>query len=75
MGAAYLAGLAIGFWKSKEDVMKQWVIDKEFNVKMNEKERKKQLVKCTFGKMNNILNLNLIIYNIIKGKKYYYYNK
>ena len=59
MGAAYLAGLAIGFWKSKEDVMKQWVIDKEFNVKMDENERKKQLdgwnqaVKCSFGWSKN----------------------
>lgn len=59
MGAAYLAGLAIGFWKSKEDVLKQWEIDKEFNPKMDENERKKQLngwnqaVKCSFGWSKN----------------------
>ena len=30
MGAAYLAGLAVGYWKSKEDVIKNWAIDKTF---------------------------------------------
>ena len=27
MGAAYLAGLAVGYWSSKEDVIKNWAID------------------------------------------------
>jgi len=31
MGAAYLAGLAVGFWKDINDIEKQWVRDKEFN--------------------------------------------
>jgi glycerol kinase len=30
MGAAYLAGLAVGFWKDINDIEKQWVRDKEF---------------------------------------------
>ena len=30
LGAAYLAGLAVGFWKSIDDIQSQWVIDKEF---------------------------------------------
>ena len=30
MGAAYLAGLAVGYWKSKEDVVKNWSIDRVF---------------------------------------------
>lgn len=30
LGAAYLAGLAVGFWKDKEEIAKQWQIDKTF---------------------------------------------
>lgn len=30
MGAAYLAGLAVGYWKDKEEVVKNWEIDKTF---------------------------------------------
>ncbi len=30
MGAAYLAGLAVGYWKGKEDVIKNWTIDRTF---------------------------------------------
>ncbi|QHI71159.1 glycerol kinase GlpK [Aminipila terrae] len=30
LGAAYLAGLATGYWKSKEDVIENWQIDKTF---------------------------------------------
>ena len=47
------------YLESKEDVLKQWEIDKEFNPKMDENERKKQLngwnqdVKCSFGWSKN----------------------
>ena len=30
MGAAYLAGLAVGYWKSKQDVIDNWAIDRVF---------------------------------------------
>ena len=30
MGAAYLAGLAVGYWSGKEDVLKNWAIDRTF---------------------------------------------
>ena len=30
MGAAYLAGLAVGYWKNKEDVLKNQAIDRTF---------------------------------------------
>jgi glycerol kinase len=30
MGAAYLAGLAIGFWSSVDEIRKQWKVDREF---------------------------------------------
>ncbi|MEE8836765.1 MAG: glycerol kinase GlpK [Eubacteriales bacterium] len=43
MGASYLAGLAVGYWDSKEDVIKNWAIDREFEPAMDEAERQKQL--------------------------------
>lgn len=41
LGAAYLAGLAVGFFKNKEDIKKRWVCDREFTAKMNEETREK----------------------------------
>ena len=41
LGAAYLAGLAVGFWKSQADIAKQWQVDKEFAPVMRAPERKK----------------------------------
>ncbi|MCI6009336.1 MAG: glycerol kinase GlpK, partial [Anaerostipes hadrus] len=55
MGAAYLAGLAVGYWKDKEDVIKNWNVDREFEPAMEETERNakiegwKKAVKCSFG--------------------------
>jgi glycerol kinase len=34
LGAAYLAGLAVGFWRSKNDLAEHWRIDKVFEPKM-----------------------------------------
>ena len=39
MGAAYLAGLAVGYWKDKKDVIKNWNIDKTFYPDIDEEER------------------------------------
>jgi len=41
LGAAYNAGLAVGFWKDKNELKKQWSKDKIWEVKMGEKERDK----------------------------------
>ena len=30
LGAAYLAGLAVGFWKSVDDISGQWQVDRRF---------------------------------------------
>ncbi|WP_036610113.1 glycerol kinase GlpK [Oribacterium sp. P6A1] len=55
MGAAYLAGLATGFWDSKEDVKKNWQIDRKFDPEMRDVDREKEIrgwnqaVKATFG--------------------------
>jgi len=43
MGAAYLAGLAVGFWQDKEDVRKNWVIDREFTPSITPEQREKEL--------------------------------
>ena len=43
MGAAYLAGLAVGDWKSKEDVVKNWSIDRVFEPQISEEKRDKKL--------------------------------
>ena len=36
LGAAYLAGLAVGFWDNIEELQKQWSIDKVFEPKLDE---------------------------------------
>ena len=43
MGAAYLAGLAVGYWKDKEDVVKNWAIDRTFEPQIAEEERAKRI--------------------------------
>jgi len=39
LGAAYLAGLAVGFWKSQEEIAKQWAVDRKFDPKMIDDHR------------------------------------
>ena len=39
LGAAYLAGLATGFWKDVEEVEAYWAADGEFNPEMSEEKR------------------------------------
>jgi glycerol kinase len=43
MGASYLAGLAVGFWTSKDDVIKNWALDKEFEPAMDDAKRAEEL--------------------------------
>lgn len=38
MGAAYLAGLAVGYWKDLEDIRKNWAVDREFLPRISEAE-------------------------------------
>ena len=47
LGAAYLSGLAVGVWKSKSEIAKQWKIAKRFKPKMNPASRKKLLAGWT----------------------------
>ena len=39
LGAAYLAGLAIGFWKSKEEIKNNWLLNKEFKPVIDDTQR------------------------------------
>lgn len=43
LGAAYLAGLAVGFWRDTEELRKQWDINKEFSPVATEEEVDKLL--------------------------------
>ncbi len=39
MGAAYLAGLAVGYWANKEEVLENWAVDKTFEPTIKEEKR------------------------------------
>ncbi len=43
LGAAYLAGLAVGFWKNIEDIQIQWIIDREFYPNKKREEVAKEI--------------------------------
>jgi len=44
LGAAYLAGLAVGYWKNIDDIQHQWQMDKTFSPSLEEQKRN-ELVK------------------------------
>ena len=52
LGAAYLAGLAVGYWKSKEEIKANWQMGAEFTPAMEQDKREaylqgwKKAVKC-----------------------------
>ncbi|MBB6622870.1 glycerol kinase GlpK [Clostridium gasigenes] len=39
LGAAYLAGLAVGYWKDQEEISKNWALSRSFKPKMTEENR------------------------------------
>jgi glycerol kinase len=41
LGAAYLAGLAVGFWKNQADIARQWQVDRRFKPAMKTAARSK----------------------------------
>ena len=43
LGAAYLAGLAVGVWENEEEIDKQWTIEREFQPRM-EADRREYLI-------------------------------
>jgi glycerol kinase len=55
MGAAYLAGLAVGYWDSLDEIRKNWAVDRCFAPQITEDDRKVRLkgwqkaVSCAAG--------------------------
>lgn len=55
LGAAYLAGLACGYWKSREEICENWQLSREFVHEMTESRREqllkgwKKSVKCALA--------------------------
>jgi len=55
LGAAYLAGLAVGYWHDQTEIARQWALDREFTPQMSAAERDlrysrwKQAVECAQG--------------------------
>ncbi len=45
LGAAYLAGLAIDYWKNRDEISKQWAVDQRFEPNMSESERHRLLTE------------------------------
>ena len=43
LGAAYLAGLATGLWSGKEDIRRQWTLDKRYEPAIGKAERERLL--------------------------------
>jgi glycerol kinase len=41
LGAAYLAGLAVGFWKDVEEIEAQWAAERTFDCTISEEEQDK----------------------------------
>jgi len=41
LGAAYLAGLAVGYWKNQDDVTRNWALDREFSPQTDEASRER----------------------------------
>ena len=39
LGAAYLAGLAVGYWKDKQDISAKWQIDRTFKPEMDDDKK------------------------------------
>jgi glycerol kinase len=39
LGAAYLAGLGVGFWKDRDELKKHWKLEKTYKPKMDKSKR------------------------------------
>lgn len=54
LGAAYLAGLAVGYWENKKDVSQNWAISRSFEPNMEE-EKREELLKGWHEAVNRSL--------------------
>src|SRR5699024_10502148 len=41
LGAAYLAGLAVGYWQSQKEIEEIWALDQKFQPSMDQSDRQK----------------------------------
>ena len=54
MGAAYLAGLAVGYWNSLDEIKQNWAVDQIFEPSISEEERQRKIkgwnkaVRCSY---------------------------
>ena len=55
MGAAYLAGLAVGYWKDQNEILQNWSVSRRFEPEISPEERNNRVsgwlraVKCSYG--------------------------
>jgi glycerol kinase len=55
LGAAYLAGLAVEFWKDQQELSQKWLLDRSFTPEMPEAQRQElyggwtKAVQCSLG--------------------------
>ena len=55
MGAAYLAGLAVGYWADTDEIRQNWAVERTFSPEITEEDRTKRIkgwkkaVRCTVG--------------------------
>lgn len=47
LGAAYLAGLAVGYWNGLDDIARNWALDREFRPQMTSADRKQRYARWT----------------------------
>jgi glycerol kinase len=45
LGAAYLAGLATGFWRDADEIAAQWQVDRRFEPRLPEQQRTAKLAR------------------------------
>ncbi|CAH0151769.1 glycerol kinase GlpK [Chryseobacterium sp. Bi04] len=43
LGAAYLAGLAVGYWKDIDEIQSQWIVDKDFHPQLDKESVDKMI--------------------------------
>ncbi|MCG3398709.1 glycerol kinase GlpK [Staphylococcus massiliensis] len=44
LGAAYLAGIAVGFWNGKDEISERWKLEQKFEPQMDEERREKNYI-------------------------------
>jgi glycerol kinase len=47
LGAAYLAGLAVGYWNGLDDIARNWALDREFRPQMAAADRQRRCARWT----------------------------